>query len=203
MSETQGTQEKLSPTQRLENVETGFMSLSTTVSQLINDLLIMKDALKLLNSKVNAIVKATNKGDALTDEVLSKIMMDNEADNLKQRVTDLIDKGLLVSQTVSDANSFYVGHEINDAGEVVNPRLQFGAVIFEKEVQDRLLGAKVGDQIVLADPKVKFVVEEVYGVQMPESPTQAVAPDSPTSDAVVDTAVPSTSVTSEAVAGAQ
>jgi hypothetical protein len=167
MSEAEG---KLSASQRLENLETGFMSLGNTVSQVINDMLIIKDALKLLDSKLDSVIKATNRGEALTADTISKIMIENEANALKSRVDNLVAQGIFVAKDFSDANSFYVGKEVNEAGEVVNPRLQFGAVMYNEEVQARLLGSKVGDAVALVDPKIKFVVEEIYGVVTPEVP---------------------------------
>ena len=163
---------KRTATQRLEDLENGLMTIYQTLDAVARDVLASKEAIKLLNNKLDAIVKATNSGSQLTDEVLSEIMVQNNIDDLKQKVTNLLNAGFLVSQEAVELNSFIVGRDVKDDGSVINPRIQFALRAIEDEaIRNKLLGAKAGDTLTLEEGKAMFQVMETYLIQNPNQTT--------------------------------
>jgi hypothetical protein len=133
------------------------------------DLMMVKEALKLLGNKVDAIAKATG----TTDEQLSAIMIANNVAELKTKVDNLVAQGVLVASDIVTSSSFLVGKEQDDDGKIVNPRLQFAISALGEELKAKMVGAKVGDVLTLTEGKLKFEVSEIYQVQTVEKTEEA------------------------------
>ena len=184
---------KRTATQRIEDLENGLMTIYQTLDAVARDVLASKEAIKLLNNKVDAIVKATNSGAQLTDEVLTEIMVQNNIDDLKQKVTNLLNAGFLVAQEAVDLSSFIVGRDVKDDGSVINPRIQFALRAIEDEsIRNKLLGAKAGDTLTLEEGKALFQVLETYLIQNPNQTTATEEPLEVSSDVFHDQAVETT-----------
>lgn len=181
MSEEQQT-DKRTATERIQDLETGVASNFQTLDSMARDIMVIKEAIKLLGNKVDSIVKASERGQPLNDEVLSKIMIENNVEDLRGKVTSLVSQGILAPQEVVDDNSFLVGREVNETGEVVNPRLQFSLQALQEDMRGKIKGSKPGDIIALQEGKLKFEVLETYSVQPPKMP-EAPAADAPSADA--------------------
>lgn len=166
------SENKLSASQRIENLERSVMSTYQTLDMMVRDLTVLKDAVKLLGNKVDSVVKGVNAGGPLTDEVISRFMIENNVVELKEKVSQLITQGVLVAQDSITESSFLVGREVSEDGIVLNPRLQFALSALAKELQAKLLGHKVGDLVELQEGKLKFEVSEVYSIQAPQEPTE-------------------------------
>jgi hypothetical protein len=173
-------EQQKSATERIQDLEQGTAAALQTLDVMARDVMVIKEAIKLLGNKVDSIVKASERGQDLTDDVLSKIMIENNVEELRGKVTSLVTQGVLVSQEVVGDDSFLVGREVNDAGEVVNPRLQFALQALQEDMRGKILGSKPGDVISLQEGKLKFEVLETYSVQPPK------APEAPTPDAGVN-----------------
>lgn len=181
-----------SATQRLSDLENAAMSLFNVNDNLARDVMTLKEALKLLDNKVNSIVKATASGEPLTDAVLTRIMTENNVAELAQKVTNMVTQGFIVAEEQVSENSFIVASELNDKDEVVNPRLQFALKALSPELQSKLLGVKVGDTLSIKEGlKVKLL--ESYSIQepkAPETPALTVAPTETPAEAVPEVAQP-------------
>lgn len=171
MSETKPN-DKRTASQRIEDLENALMSLYQTADSMARDVMTLKEAMKLLGNKVDSIVKATNRGEALTDEVLTKIMIENNVEELKQKVANLVTQGLLEAEEAVTAGSFVVGSEIDDKGEVANPRLQFVVSALNEDIRGKFVGTKPGDVLTLEEGELKFKVSETYKIVQPKSPEQ-------------------------------
>lgn len=181
--------DKRNATQRIEDLERALVSLYQTCDNMARDLTLIKDAIKLLGNKVDAIRQASN----LTDDQVGAIMTENNVNELKDKVQNLVDQKILSVADAATETSFLVGREVNDEGSVVNPRLQFALSALQPELQEKLKGAKVGDSITLQEGKLKYEVLEVYTIKAPEAPQ--------TEEAAVETqqeAAPTEVTTSEA-----
>lgn len=174
MTQNQKPVDNRSASQKIGDLERAMMQLYQTADAMARDLGTVKDAIKLLGNKVDSIVKASQKGEAITDEVISRIMIENNCEELKQKVTIMQAQGILAPQEQIGADSFVVGAELNDAGETINPRLQFALYALSPELQEKLTGAKVGDTLTLQEGKLRFKVLESYQIQQPEAPAEAV-----------------------------
>lgn len=173
--------DKRTASQRIDDMERGLMALYQTADNMARDMMTIKEAIKLLGNKLDSVVKASARGEALTDEVIAKIMVENNVEELKEKVTNLVAQGVLVAAEEVGPNSFIVGRELNEAGEVQNPRMQFVVSALQPEVRDKFPGAKAGQTLELQEGKWKFEVQEVYSIQTPQQAApeaQAEASDS-------------------------
>lgn len=168
-----------SASQKITDLENAVMSTYQTLDNVIKDLGTIKDAIKLLGNKVDSIVKASVQGEAINDVVLSRIMIENNCEELANKVKVMLAQGVLVAQEQVGENSFIVGAELNDAGETVNPRLQFGIFALRPELQEKLKGSKSGDVINLEEGKLKFKVLESYAIQQPSNDAPAAQAEAP------------------------
>jgi hypothetical protein len=174
--------ENRTATQRIADLENAIMSLFHVNDNLTRDVMVLKDAIKLLDNKVNSIVKASAAGESLSDEVLTRIMTQNNVEELAQKVTSMVAQGFLVQEEQVSENSFVVGTEIDDEGKLQNPRLQFALKAIAPEYQAKLLGAKAGDTLLLKEGKLSFRVVESYKIQEPQAeqaPAQEAALEAP------------------------
>src|ERR1700722_7559547 len=163
--------DKRSASEKIEDLEQAAMSQFHTSNNIQRDLMMVKDALKLMANKVTSMMQASVKGEPLTPEVVSKYMTENNIEELKGKVQMLINQGVLVpADTVGDG-TFLVGSENEKDGKVVHPRIQFTfGSLPDKEVQEKLKGAKVGDIVTIKEDKLRFVVKEIYTIVAPKVP---------------------------------
>lgn len=162
-------QEKRTASQRIDDMERGLMALYQTADNMARDLMTIKEAIKLLGNKLDSVVKASARGELLSDEVIAKIMVENNVEELKEKVTNLVSQGILVAAEEVGSNSFVVGRELGEDGTVANPRMQFVVSALQPEVRDKFPSAKVGQVLDLQEGKWKFEIQEVYSIQTPEA----------------------------------
>lgn len=184
------TENKKSATERLTDLETAM----TQVVQIIQpfemfarDLHATKETLKLLNNKLDSLIKAlnTSNGGAITDELLSKYMIENNVKELTDKVAKMVTDGVLAASDAVTSESFVVINEVSPNGDVVNPRMQFlVSALQHEEVRTKLTGSKVGDNLKVGDQGASINVLESYNVVTPQAQEQ-VAQTAP-----ADTAAP-------------
>ena len=172
---------QLTASERLDNLERSLISLYQTADNMARDVLTIKDAIKLLGNKVDAIVKASASGMTLNDENLAKLMIENNVAELKTKVENLVTQGYLAVEETVTMNSFVVGREVDDNGEVQNPRLQFAAAALQDGLREKLIDKKVGEKVVFEEGKLAFEVMEVYKIQTP-TPEEAIAEENSGND---------------------
>lgn len=169
----QQQQDKRTASQRIDDMERGLMALFQTVDGITRDLMTIKEAIKLLGNKLDSVVKASNRGEPLTDDTISKIMVENNIEELKEKVQNMVNNGVLAVTDAATLQSFVVGRELNDDGSIANPRYQFIVNALNPDVREKFVGAKAGDILTLQEGKWKFEVLEVYAIQEPTAPTAA------------------------------
>lgn len=172
--------DKRTASERIEDLERAVMSGFQVSNSMARDIMIIKDALKLLGNKVDSIMKASRNGEALTDENISKIMLENNIEDLRGKVTALVNQGILAPTDTAGDNTFLVGSETEADGKVVHPRIQFTYGSLEKDLQDALKGKKAGEVVTFKEDKLRFVVKEIYNIVAPKAPqTEAEAEGAP------------------------
>jgi hypothetical protein len=175
---------KRTAVQRIDDLERGLMGMYQAGDNLARDIMTIKEAIKLLGGKVDAIVKATMAGEDLNDEVLSRIMVDNNVVELRNKVSQLISSGMLaLSEEPINETNFVVGREVDDEGKVLNPRLQFIVRSLQENLRAKILGAKTGDAVSFQEGKLKFEIQEVYSVVAPQVPAAEEAAPAPQAEA--------------------
>ena len=181
--ENQNTQQPKKPmtaSERLDAIELGFKMLDSGLADLFQNAEVIRQAIKLLDNKVNSMVKAVNNGEPLTEEVLERIMKDNFATELKQKVEDLKTKGELSDAEYIEADSFVVLKQIaSEGGAVIDPRFQAPVSRLSEEVKSLLMGKKVGDLVSLTEAEQALVLEIYKIMTMQNAPVNPEnAPDS-------------------------
>jgi hypothetical protein len=206
MSETEN---KKNATERLEDLEKTVLQINDTLNQIIQalqplnsmtrDLMNSKEALKLLNNKVDAIVKATNQGTPLSDENLSNIMTENNVQELAGRITKMVQDGVFVASDSVTKDSFVVVNHTSADGKVIEVRSQFlVSALNHEELKGKLEGLKVGGSTTLEDGS-SIKVLETYNIVVPEAPAEAPAASSEAPAADQTASAPEASASASAV----
>jgi len=167
---------KMTPTQRLENLEKVVAShqnnltiIDGRVDALMDAISAFQDALGHINDRITAVITASESGD-INHNSVRQIIVNERADDLKNKLQFLIDKKILNSiETEIVNNCFVVGREIDKDGTVVNPRVQFALPSLEDDLKTPLLGKKVGDTIKVSEESdILLEITEVYEICKPE-----------------------------------
>lgn len=180
-------QKQRSATERLNDVEQSLMSVFQALDNMTRDLMMVKDAIKLLGNKMDSIVQATVSGQPLTDEVIANLMVQNNVADLKAKVDGLIAQGILIEQATVEAQSFLVIRELDETGKIVNPRLQFTMGALDQSVTEKLVGAKVGQTIDVKEGALRVEILEIYGIKTAEPAPEAEAAPAEAAEAVAET----------------
>jgi hypothetical protein len=192
--ETQKPADTRSASQKIQDLENAMIALYQTADNIARDLNTVKDALKLLGNKIDSIAKAQLSGEQPTDEVIARIMVENNIEELKNKLKVMVAQGILAPAEQVAEDSFVVGSDVNDLGEIINPRLQFALYALRPpELQQKFLGTRVGDVLNLQEGKLKFKVAEIYQIQKPkpaEAPTDAPAETPAPAEAAAAPAAP-------------
>lgn len=173
-------QTKRTATQRLDDQERGLLSLYQTVDSMIRDLMMVKDAVSLMNNKLDSVIQASQRGEPLTNDVISAIMTQNNVEEFRQKVSMLVTQGVLKPSEAITLNSFIVLRIQDNEGKTLNPRLQCTLGSLAPGLQEKLLGLKSGD-VVPNDEKSQVEITEVYSVHRPdeEQAAQEASPEAP------------------------
>jgi hypothetical protein len=187
MSETEN---KKNATERLEDLEKAIgqvIQMLQPMEIMAKDLMGLKDALKLMNNKVDSVVKSFNEGGEITDERLSAFMVENNVKELADKVANMVGSGLLVASDTVQSESFVVINEVDPSGKVVNPRMQFLlSALQHEEVRTKLTGAKVGTNLTIGDQGASINVLEAYNIITPQADSEAKGPEAAPVEATVE-----------------
>lgn len=165
-----------SAAQKIADLENAIMALYGVADSLAKENATIKTALKLLDNKVSALVKASGRGLAINDETLEQLMVENNVEDLKSRVTKMVQDGVVVAEESVSPNSFLVASEHDETGKVISPRIQFALKAIKEEYQTKLVGTKVGDTVLLEEGKLSVKVLESYKINSPQAAPEAEAP---------------------------
>lgn len=168
--------DKRSASQKIQDLENAVGSFYQTLDNMARDLLTAKEAIKLLGNKLDAVVKAANTEAGINDEVIGQIMVQNNIEELKGRVTTMVSQGILVAQDTVTEKTFIVGRDVKKDGGIANPRMQFALQALQPAVREKLLGAKVNQLIIFEENQADFEVLEIYGIHAPQAPQAEPAP---------------------------
>lgn len=166
--------------ERIADIESAMMSLYQANQNISRELLTLKEALKLVGLKLEAVCTAVVNNVPPTNDTLSKLMLEATIESLKSKVSELVSQGVLMTSSgAAGPGTFLVGKELGKDNEIINPRLQFVFGALPEEVQNKLLGMKVGDNVVVDNEKVRsFTLEELYAILAPDTDQSSNTADS-------------------------
>lgn len=184
-------------TQRIEDLEkdiqnhaSGLVNLYNTINNMAGDVLNLKEAVKILNFKIDAVIQSTRAKEDLTNESLTKHMRLSKAEELKSTVTDWVSKGLLVAQETVDAASFVVFQQLNEQDEIVDPRTQGNVSQLNAILKEAMIGKKVGESFKAADAvtnaNFNIRIIENYALVQPEAAPVSTETEVPSTESVAE-----------------
>jgi hypothetical protein len=160
---------KLNAAQRLESIEKSLVLVDKTIHELYKSIEGLRLAGKSLSNKVDSIIAASSAGQQINDDVINKIMTENNVSELKQRIESLKASGQLVEGEEINDLSLMVLREVDpDTGEVANPRIQIAFQLLAETTKNLIRGKKAGDVVAMGEDKLSLEVLEVYNIVIAE-----------------------------------
>lgn len=161
---------KLNAAQRLESLEQAMVLIDKTVHELYKSIESLRLAGKTLSNKVDSIISASSQGQQINDDIINKIMIENNVQELKERIEKLKASNQIQDGAEIGDMSLMVLREIDpDTNEVANPRIQIAFQLLADQTKDLLRGKKAGDMIAMGEDKLNLEVLEVYTILVPEN----------------------------------
>jgi hypothetical protein len=146
---------------------------------------LVKDALRLLNKKAEAIIQTAASETGITAAAVSDLVIKMNVEDLTAQVAGYVANGHLTPAEVVAADSYLVAEEFAADGTLANPRIQFRLDSQDKATQDALMGKKAGDSISFGGDKLSAKVLEIYSLvtpKAPEAPAAEAAPEAPAAE---------------------
>lgn len=163
---------KATSTQKLAALEDKAMAHERNFLVLADEIDQLKVLIQGLNKRLNAAIKAGETEEGLSNQTVQDIIIEENEKELKGKVDFLVEQGLLKKlgeEDVTNIRSFLVGKEIDsESGKVVNPRAQFSVGSLSPDLQEKVIGLKLGDSTSFREEDPDFVVTELYSIVDPE-----------------------------------
>ena len=177
-------------TQRIEDLEKVLTVLYQAAQRhedilgglggLKNDMTLVKDALKLINKRTDAIIQSASSDSGITSASVDTLVIQMNVAELVQQTANYVTAGHLAPTDTIVDNTFVVCEEHNSDGKVINPRIQFKLDTQDPATQESLKGKKAGDTVSFGENKFTVKVLEVYSLLDPNAPKAAdPAPEAP------------------------
>jgi hypothetical protein len=178
-------QDKRTATQRIEDLERVVTMLYQATAQSKNalenllraqgDMALVKDALKLLNKKTEAIIQVATPETGITVQAVSALVVKMNVEDLTAQVAGFVTSGHLTPADEVAADSYLVCEELAADGTQVNPRIQFRLDSQDASTQEAFKGKKAGDTVSFGENKFSAKILELYTLTEPKAPEAAPA----------------------------
>lgn len=191
-------------TQRIEDLEevakvtyNGLVEVSNVLRGLANmqgDLNLIKDALKLLNKKTEAIIQTATPETGITVDSVTALVTKMNVVDLTAQVAQYVANGQLTLTDTATDDSYLVCEESNSEGKLVNPRIQFRMDSVDPATKTALSGKKVGDLVSTGEGKYDVKILEIYTILPPKASETAPAAEAsaPATEALETAVAPAT-----------
>lgn len=164
-----GNETKMKPSEKLNIIEQSLYNTQRRVGEMevivynvSRENEILRDALQLLDQKLNSVVSLSNEGKPLTNENINEKSVELKEQVLKERIQSMLDADKIEKAEEIGLDSIIVGRECNKDGEVENPRIQFLASRLSEDLKQRFVGKKVGELMVGDDDRLDIEIMEIY-----------------------------------------
>jgi regulator of replication initiation timing len=183
--------DKRTASQRIEDLEkvvTTIYQATANIKHHVENLLkesqdmaMVKEALKLVNRKTEAMIQVSASAEGMTVKSVSDAVVQMNIADLTQQVEGYLANGHIVAADSVAENSFIVCEELGSDGEVANPRVQFRMDSQDASVLDLLRGKLVGDTVSFGENKLSAKILEIYSLVEPKAeeaaPAETAAPE--------------------------
>lgn len=179
------SEDKRTATQRIEDLEKVASVLYQNLIQMKNitdslmksqgDMGLIKEATRLLNKKLEAVVQLSKPETGVSAESVSNLVLKMNVEDLTSQVAEYVKNGHLVSAEEVSPNSYLVCEEYNPDGTLANPRIQFRLDSQEQSTSDAFKGKKAGDTVSFGENKFSAKILEIYTLVEPKQETAPAA----------------------------
>ena len=183
--------DKRTATQKIEDLEKTVVMLYQVMAQVKpsvehllqqqNEMAMVKDALRLLNKKTEAIIQAAQTTAGITVDNVSALVVQLNIVDLTAQVAAYVSNGHLVAADEVADNGYVVCEEQDSTGTVVNPRVQFRMDSQDPATVESFKGKKVGDIASFGENRFSAKVLEIYTIVEPKA-ADAVPSEPPTAE---------------------
>lgn len=133
--------QQLTATQRLEKLENAIVETIEAAQFLVQENSKLKAVIEDLEAKIEAIIKVQQ-----IDAQVNEFIVNKNEQDLKDRVSALVEKGEIEPCETIGPETFVVALEKNDEGTITNPRIQFSMItVSDADLKVELIGKKTGD----------------------------------------------------------
>ncbi|HEY5236623.1 MAG TPA: hypothetical protein VIJ14_10620 [Rhabdochlamydiaceae bacterium] len=209
------SEDKRTATQKIDDLEKVVTILYQAATQTQNtiqgltklgsDMALVRDALKLLNKKTEAIIQVATPETGITVESVTALVVKMNVEDLKAQVAGYLANGHLTTADTVAGNSYVVCEESNSDGSVANPRIQFRLDSQDEATTAALTGKKAGDTVSFGEGKFGAKILEIYTINDNPTPAATATPDAApaaTAEAPAAEAAPATETPTADVQGA-
>lgn len=185
--------DKRTATQRLEDLERVVTMLYQSVGQhknaldgllpLKGEMNLIKDVLKLLNKKTEAMVQVAAPETGINPKSVSDLIVKMNVADLEAQVAEYVKNGHLLPADEVSASSYVVCEESYKDGTLANPRVQFRLDSQAEALVEAMKGKKIGDTISFGEDKFDAKILEIYSVVEPKAPEAAPSEAPPAAEA--------------------
>jgi Mg2+ and Co2+ transporter CorA len=162
----ENNKQQMTAAQRLLRLEDAVSTLDQIIYNQAQQFAAMREAITLLNEKVNAMVTLLSMGQLVNDSSIDKVVEQKRIEEMKKKVEDLLKNNSLEKAEEVTKKSFVVVREMNsETGAVINPRLQFVVNILNEESLQKILGKKAGESVKFVEENPAVIeIEEIYNI---------------------------------------
>ncbi len=155
--------------QKLTALENAFMTQNNQIEILADEIDRLRSQLVAVNKRLNASIKAAEDG-GISGEAVNKIILGENMKELEAKVDFLKEQGVLVKNDEAEISDkqFVVGRELDNEGNVTNPRVQFSVGSVDPELKKQLYGKKLGAVVAYSETEDSLEVTEVYDIVDPK-----------------------------------
>jgi hypothetical protein len=168
---------KLNSAQKLKALETQVSTLNEKIGKLEslfdNSTTILAGEIDKITNVSKSIIKRLNaaitagEGGDLSNDMVNKIILQEAEVDLQNKVKMLEKAGAIIKNddAIIGKETFLVAREIDDDGNLINPRTQFKVGSLPDEITKPMLGKKLGDLIKTGEAELTLEILEVYDVK--------------------------------------
>lgn len=144
----------------------GFLDALKTVLMKISDVEITQEqAIKRLSDDLRALKGTLADSNPNLNEMVREKAVENKISELTNALDLMKEQGTLVAGNGEvTEKSFLVLQEFNKEGDIISARTQVLFAGLDSEIQNSLLGKKVGENVDLGESRAVVSIQEIYEV---------------------------------------
>jgi len=156
---------KITATKRLEALEEAVLGFQQRFLILADEIDKLSAGLMATTKTIDGLLEATK-----TREAVNDIIVNENIKEMEQKVKLFQEQGILIKEEGEDAEvgerSYIVGRELDQEGNVLNPRIHFAYPSLTEEEKELFLGKKISEVIMQdAESNTGLEILEIFSIK--------------------------------------